>query len=109
MRLVLIHGGGAPGRFWNRLIPHFFEPALAVDLPGRAGKDGDLATLSVDAEAASVVTDIRAAAWGEPVVLVAHSSGGLVVPEVVAALGTQVDSVVLNAALVPAEGACGID
>jgi pimeloyl-ACP methyl ester carboxylesterase len=109
MMLVLIHGGGATARFWDRLIPHLDEPALAVDLPGRAGKAGDLATLSVNDEAASVVSDIRTAALGEAVVLVAHSSGGLVVPEVVAALGTQVDSVVLNAALVPAEGACGID
>ena len=39
----------------------------------------------------------------------AHSSGGLVVPGVVAALGGRVDAIVLNAALVPAEGDCGID
>ena len=41
--------------------------------------------------------------------LVAHSSGGLVVPGVVAALGGRVHAIVLNAALVPAEGGCGID
>ena len=39
----------------------------------------------------------------------AHSSGGLVVPGVVAALAGRVGAVVLNAALVPAEGGCGID
>src|SRR5580698_8568546 len=109
MTYVLIHGGGATARFWDRLIPHLDRPALAVDLPGRAGKPGHLATLSVEEEAASVVTDIKAASPGEPVVLVAHSSGGLVVPAVVAALTDLVASVVLNAALVPAEGACGID
>jgi pimeloyl-ACP methyl ester carboxylesterase len=109
MTLVLIHGGGATARFWDRLIPHLDQPALAIDLPGRNGKAGDLATLSVEDEAASVVTDIKAAALTGPVVLVAHSSGGLVVPGVVAALKNQVASVVLNAALVPAEGECGID
>lgn len=41
--------------------------------------------------------------------LVAHSSGGLVVPGVVSALGGQVGRIVLNAALVPPEGGCGLD
>jgi pimeloyl-ACP methyl ester carboxylesterase len=40
---------------------------------------------------------------------VAHSSGGLVVPGVAAALGGRVGAIVLNAALVPVEGGCGID
>jgi pimeloyl-ACP methyl ester carboxylesterase len=44
-----------------------------------------------------------------PIVLVAHSSGGLVAPGVVAALGDRVAHVVLSAALVPPEGGCGLD
>ena len=39
----------------------------------------------------------------------AHSSGGLVVPGVVDALGGRVERIVLNAALVPPEGGCGLD
>jgi pimeloyl-ACP methyl ester carboxylesterase len=42
-------------------------------------------------------------------VIVAHSSGGLVVPGVVAALSERVAHVVLSAALVPAEGGFGLD
>ncbi|MCU1497686.1 MAG: hypothetical protein JWM47_1639, partial [Acidimicrobiales bacterium] len=44
-----------------------------------------------------------------PIVLVAHSSGGLPVPGVVAGLGGRVAHVVLNAALVPPEGGRGLD
>ena len=106
---VLIHGGGATGRFWDRLLPRLDRPALAVDLPGRAGKPADFATLTVGEEAASVVADVQAAGIEPPHVLVVHSSGGLVVPEVVAALGGRVSHVVLNAASVPTEGGCGID
>jgi pimeloyl-ACP methyl ester carboxylesterase len=58
---------------------------------------------------ASVVADVEAAIPTGPLVLVAHSSGGLVVPGVLRALGDRVTSVVLNAASVPPEGGCGLD
>jgi pimeloyl-ACP methyl ester carboxylesterase len=106
---VLIHGGGATGAFWDRLVPLLATPPLVVDLPGRRARPADLATLTVEREVASVVDDIEASAAAGPVTLVAHSSGGLVVPGVVAALGGRVGAIVLNAALVPAEGECGIE
>lgn len=109
MTYLLIHGGGSTARFWDRLLTHLERPALAADLPGRNGKPADFATLSVDEEVASVVADVEAAAVSDPIVVVAHSSGGLVVPGVVAALGARVTHVVLSAALVPAEGGLGID
>ena len=105
---VLIHGGGSTARFWDRLLPHL-GPALAVDLPGRAGKPAHLPTLTVNDEVASVVADVRAAGIDGPIRVIAHSSGGLVVPGVLTALGEQVESVVLNAASVPPEGGCGLD
>ena len=108
MTAVLIHGGGATGAFWDRLVPLLTPTPLVVDLPGRRARPADLATLTVEREAASVVADIEASAPAGPVTLVAHSSGGLVVPGVVAALGGRVGAIVLNAALVPAEGECGI-
>jgi len=106
---VLVHGGGSTGRFWDRLVPLLDGPSLAVDLPGRSGKGGDLPTLTVDDEVASVVGDIRDADVTGPIALVAHSSGGLVVPGVLDALRDQVTHVVLNAASVPPEGGCGLD
>lgn len=109
MTAVLIHGGGATGAFWDRLVPLLATAPLVVDLPGRRARPADLATLTVEREVASVVDDIEASAAAGPVTLVAHSSGGQVVPGVVTALGGRVVAIVLNAALVPAEGECGIE
>jgi pimeloyl-ACP methyl ester carboxylesterase len=108
MTYVLVHGGGSTSRFWDRLRPLLDEPVVAVDLPGRGDHPTDLATITVEDEVASTVADIEAAGV-DRFVLVAHSSGGLVVPGVVAALGSRVDRIVLNAALVPPEGGCGLD
>jgi pimeloyl-ACP methyl ester carboxylesterase len=105
---VLVHGGASTARFWDRLVPVLDGPALAVDLPGRGARPADLPTLTVDDEVASVVADVLAASLDD-VVLVAHSSGGLVVPGVVAGLGGRVRRIVLNAASVPPEGGTGLD
>lgn len=106
---ALIHGGGMTGRFWDRLVPMFDRPTLAVDLPGRRDVPGDLPTLAVDDEVDAAVGQVAAAGLTGPIVVVAHSSGGLVVPGLVAALDGAVAHIVLNAASVPPEGGCGLD
>lgn len=119
--IVAVHGGGSTARFWDRLVPFLDgdgRRVVAVDLPGRGAHPADLATVTVDDEVASVLADVRLASTDAdddgPVVLVAHSSGGLVVPGVVAGLvdrtgRPRVRHVVLIAALVPPEGGDGLD
>src|SRR4051794_7484403 len=107
MTYLLVHGGGSTGRYWDRVVPLLDGPVLAVDLPGRGHKPVDLPTLTVEQEVASVVADVEGVDGS--IVLVAHSSGGLVVPGVLAAIGDRVERVVLNAALVPPEDGCGLD
>lgn len=110
MTFVLVHGGGSTARYWDRVVPLLDGRVLAVDLPGRGAHPAGLARIAVDDEVESVVADIDAAAVTDPIVLVAHSSGGLVVPGVVAALGAQrFERIVLNAALVPTEGGLGLE
>ena len=106
MAFLFIHGGGSTGAFWDRTVERLDAPSVAVDLPGRRDRSGDLMTLTLDEAAASVVAD---APPEGPVVVVAHSSGGLVVPRVVDALGDRVTAVVLSSASVPPEGGCGLD
>lgn len=109
MTYVLVHGGGSTARFWDRVVPLLPGRALAVDLPGRGAHPADLASITVEDEVASVVEDVEAADADDEIVLVAHSSGGLVVPGVVDAMNGRVERIVLNAALVPPEGGCGLD
>lgn len=112
--LVLVHGGAHAADCWDLTIDeiHRREPeltVLAVDLPGRRGKPGDLRTLTIEDCVNSVVTDIEAAGLSE-VVLVGHSMAGLTVPGVAAELGpSRVREMIFAGACVPAEGAAMVD
>lgn len=109
---LLVHGGAATGRWWDRLVPLLPGPALAVDLPGRGDRPADLGTVTVPGGAASVAADFAASPLGDlpSIVLVAHSSGGLFVPAIVDAVGRdRVRAMVFHAASVPPEGGNGLD
>lgn len=106
--LVLLHGGAATGRQWDLVLKRLQTPALAPNVPGRLDRPADLATLTLDDAVASLAADVDAAAMTS-LVLVAHSSGGLLVPGLVGTLGPRVRGLVWIAASIPPDGGNGYD
>jgi pimeloyl-ACP methyl ester carboxylesterase len=112
--LVLVHGGEHAGDCWDLVVAELRREApelrvLAVDLPGRGGTPGDLATATIGKWVDSVVADIDAAGLGD-VVIVGHSMAGVTVPGVVAKLGaSRVREMILAAAFVPPHGQAIVD
>jgi pimeloyl-ACP methyl ester carboxylesterase len=107
--LVLVHGGGHAADCWDLTVDEIRRQApdltvLAVDLPGRRGKPGDLLNLTIADFVKSVVGDIEDAKLGD-IVLAGHSMAGLTVPGVVNKLGSsRVREMILVTAFVPPEG-----
>lgn len=106
--LVLVHGGTVTSTMWDGVIDHLSTRSLAVDLPGRRYRPADLAGVTRADWIHSVCGDIERAGLDD-VVLVGHSSGGFVIPEVAATLGARVRELVFIAATVPAEGRAPAD
>jgi pimeloyl-ACP methyl ester carboxylesterase len=112
--LVLIHGGAHAGDCWDLTVDEIrrLEPelrVLAVDLPGRRGKPGDLRAARIADWIESVVADIEDTGL-EDVVIVGHSMAGLIAPGVVTKLGApRVRELILAGACVPPERAAMVD
>lgn len=112
--LVLVHGGAHAGDCWDltvdvirRLQPDL--SVLAVDLPGRRSKPGDLRTITIAEWVDSIVSDIEDAGFDD-VVIVAHSLGGVSVPGVAAKLGSsRVREMIFASAFIPPEGTAVVD
>lgn len=112
--LVLVHGGGHAADCWDLTVDEIRRIApelsvLAVDLPGRRSKPGDLRTLTIADCVNSIVADIEQAGVDD-VVVVGHSLAGIIAPAVAAKLGAgRVRELILAAAVVPRVGETGRD
>lgn len=100
---VLVHGGGFDARCWDRLLPHLRHPAVAVDLPGRAGVPPGPREARLADFAAAAVRAIEGRDLTE-VVLVGHSMAGVTLPRVMAAVAPRLAHVVFVACTVPPPG-----
>ena len=116
--LVFVHGGVHTGGCWDDTISAIGRAApevtcFAVDMPGRRGVPGDLASLTIRACIRSLSDQIIAhlgAGRDNRVVLVGHSLAGVVIPGIAGRLDAgQVDHVVFVACCVPSPGKCVID
>jgi pimeloyl-ACP methyl ester carboxylesterase len=78
--VLLVHGAWHGAWCWERVIAELQRrhvPVVAVDLPGHGADPGPFSDLHGDAARVRDVLD----GFGEPVVLVGHSYGGVVVTE----------------------------
>lgn len=103
---VLVHGGCHAGWCWERVLGPLRaagHDARAVDLPGRAGDDPRAADLA--GYVRTVVEAIDAA--GEPVVLVAHSMGGVTCGQVAEERTDDIATLIYVSAVVPGAGEAG--
>jgi pimeloyl-ACP methyl ester carboxylesterase len=106
--LVLIHGTGDTSRGWRRVEEALAHPSVAIDLPGRRDRPFDLSRVDPDAAAAVAAQDVAARCDG-PVIVVAHSGGGIIAPQVAGVLGARVRHMVFVAALIAPHGGMAID
>ncbi len=101
--LVLVHGSGHTSLIWAETVANLRGPALAIDLPGRRRRPADLTGATIEASSAAAASDVEAAA-PERVILVGHSSGGLILPTLAARLGPRVCHLVFVAGLIAEDG-----
>jgi pimeloyl-ACP methyl ester carboxylesterase len=106
--LVLVHGAGLTAQVWDEVCGHLAHPSCAVDVPGRRDRPADITRVTIDEAAESIASDVRAAVDG-PVVLVGHSTGGIVLPALAARLGDRVVHLVFVAGLCAPEGEQVVD
>jgi len=105
---VLIHGGAHGAWCWEPMLRHLEGPALALDLPGRGDRPGDLDALRVADFAAAVIEDIEDAGLSH-VILVGHSLAGITLPQVLERIPERIAHAVFVACTVPREGQSVLD
>lgn len=108
--LVLVHGGGLAADSWKLTIDEIHRLApeltvLALDMPGRRNKPGDLRETTIADVVDSLVGDIESAG-AQNIVIAGHSIGGMMLPGTAAKLGAdRVRELIFTAAFLPPEGA----
>jgi pimeloyl-ACP methyl ester carboxylesterase len=106
--LVLLHGSAHTSKVWGAVQQHLSVPSIAVDIPGRRDRPGVLAKVTVAESVSSVLTDLEQVHAAD-LILVAHSSSGVVLPAIAAALGSRVAQLIFVAGLCAPEGDCAVD
>ncbi len=107
--LVLIHGGGLAADSWDLTVGeiHRLAPEMtvvALDMPGRRNKPGDLTEMTIADYVDSLVGDIERAGLGD-IVIVGHSMGAMTLPGLATKLGAaRVREMIFAAAFLPPEG-----
>jgi pimeloyl-ACP methyl ester carboxylesterase len=107
---ILVHGAWHGAWCWEQVEHHLGDlgaASVAVDLPGRAGDAQTVAELTLDSYVDRVVAAIDASP--EPVVLVGHSLGGLVISQTAERTPDKISSLVYLCAVLLPDGQSAID
>ena len=105
MRLILIHGAWQGSWAWSRFLPVVAEAgfrAEAIDLPGNGSDLTPPAAVSLDRYVAHVGDRIQSD--DDPVVLMAHSGGGVIASQVAERFHDRVTGVVYVAGMMLPNG-----
>jgi pimeloyl-ACP methyl ester carboxylesterase len=105
--LVLVHGAGHTSLVWRAVQDHLRHPSLAIDLPGRRNRPGDLTRITIAEAVESAAADLDQTEGR--VILVGHSCGGVILPALAANLDARVDQLVFVAGLCAPHGEAVID
>lgn len=104
-RFVLVHGAWHGAWCWEKVAPvlqaagHTVD---AVDLPGHGDNPAPIGEMTLEAYARCVADHVEAA--GGPVVLVAHSMGGMSVTQAAELVCERIETLVYVAAFLPNDG-----
>jgi pimeloyl-ACP methyl ester carboxylesterase len=102
---VLVHGAWHGAWAWDKVVPlleaegHSVD---AVDLPGHGANPSDVGGMTLDSYAREVAARVEAVS--EPVVLVAHSMGGMVVTQAAELVPERIAALVYVCAFLPGDG-----
>lgn len=107
---VLVHGAWHGAWCWEQVEHHLGElgaASVAVDLPGRQGDPPSVAQLTLESYVDQVVAAIETSP--EPVVLVGHSLGGLVISQTAERVPEKISSLVYLCAMLLQDGQSTLD
>jgi pimeloyl-ACP methyl ester carboxylesterase len=107
---ILVHGAWHGAWCWEQVEHHLGDlgaASVAVDLPGRSGDPQAIAELTLDSYVDHVVAAIDASP--EPVVLVGHSLGGLVISQTAERRPEKISSLVYLCAMLLQDGQSTMD
>jgi pimeloyl-ACP methyl ester carboxylesterase len=102
---VLVHGAWGAASHWEKVVPLLEAEGhrvVTVDWPGHGADPAPISGLTLEACARKVAAAVEAA--DEPVVLVGHSMGGMVVTQAAEYAHDRIEKLVYVAAFLPADG-----
>jgi pimeloyl-ACP methyl ester carboxylesterase len=85
------------------MLPFIDTPALAIDLPGRGSRPGELDKIRLEDFVAAAVQDLQRYTDGD-VVLVGHSMAGITIPGVLERAHELIRHVILVSCAIPRDG-----